>query len=117
MARRESEPERRESEVGRHESEAGLGVFDKLVHEPARMGILTVLSRVKTAEFLFLQSTLGLSKGNLSSHLGKLETAGLVQVGKKFEGKKPVTTLAITDVGRAAIDRHWQQLEALRNLG
>lgn len=107
----------RESDRHHRDPEAGLGAFDKLVHEPARMGILTVLSRVKSAEFLFLQSTLGLSKGNLSSHLAKLEAAGLVQVGKRFEGKKPVTTLAITDVGRAAIDRHWHQLEALRNLG
>ncbi|MGO1971909.1 MAG: winged helix-turn-helix domain-containing protein [Propionibacteriaceae bacterium] len=103
--------------MAERESEPGLGPFDKLVHEPARMGILTVLSRVKSAEFLFLQSTLGLSKGNLSSHLGKLEAAGLVHVGKRFEGKKPVTTLQITPMGRAAIDRHWQQLEALRQLG
>lgn len=95
----------------------GLGGFDKLVHEPARMGILTVLSRVKSAEFLFLQSTLGLSKGNLSSHLAKLEAAELVQVTKRFEGKKPVTTLAITPRGRAAIEHHWEQLEALRRLG
>lgn len=95
----------------------GLAAIDKLVHEPARMGILTILSRVRTAEFLFLQSTLGLSKGNLSSHLSKLEAAGLVRATKKFQAKKPVTTLEITPPGRAAIERHWDQLEALRQLG
>lgn len=98
-------------------SDARMGSFDKLVHEPARMGILTVLARVKSAEFLFLQSTLGLSKGNLSSHLGKLEGAGLVVVDKNFQGKKPVTTVRITPMGREAIERHWEQLEALRRLG
>lgn len=95
----------------------GLGSIDKLVHEPARMGILTILSRVASAEFLFLESTLGLSKGNLSSHLSKLEAAGLVHATKKFQGKKPVTTLQITPAGQQAIERHWAQLEALRHLG
>lgn len=98
-------------------NDTNLGAIDKLVHEPARMGVLTVLSRVHSAQFLFLQSTLGLSKGNLSSHLNKLELAGLIQADKKFEGKKPVTTLRITPAGQAAIERHWQQLEALRQLG
>lgn len=90
---------------------------DRLVHEPARMGILTVLSSVSSAEFLFLQSTLGLSKGNLSSHLGKLEQAGLVDITKKFVGKKPQTTVALTPTGSAAIARYWHQLDQLRELG
>lgn len=90
---------------------------DRLVHEPARMGILTVLSSVASAEFLFLQSTLGLSKGNLSSHLGKLDQAGLVAITKKFVGKKPQTTVALTSAGTAAIERYWRQLDQLRGLG
>ena len=90
---------------------------DRLVHEPARLGVLTVLSSVRSAEFLFLQSTLGLSKGNLSSHLGKLEQGGLVEITKKFVGKKPQTSVALTPGGRAAITRYWQQLDQLRGLG
>ncbi|GAB3747989.1 winged helix-turn-helix domain-containing protein [Microlunatus parietis] len=90
--------------------------IDKLVRDHTRMGILTVLSRLQSAEFLFLQSTLKLTQGNLSSHLAKLESAGLISVLKSFRGKKPVTTLAITPLGREAIDRHWEHLEALRRI-
>ena len=94
-----------------------VGHVDRLVHEPARMGILTVLQRVKSAEFLFLQSALGLTKGNLSSHLTKLEAGGLLVITKTFVGKKPQTSVALTPQGRTAITRHWEQLERLRNLG
>jgi DNA-binding transcriptional ArsR family regulator len=90
---------------------------DRLVHEPARLGILTVLSSVRDAEFLFLQSALGLSKGNLSSHLSRLEAGGLVEITKKFVGKKPQTTAAITECGAGAIARYWEQLDRLRTLG
>ena len=90
---------------------------DRLVHEPARLGILTVLSSVRSAEFLFLQSTLGLSKGNLSSHLSKLEQGGLVEITKKFVGKKPQTSASLTEHGWAAINRYWRQLDHLRDLG
>ena len=90
---------------------------DRLVHEPARMGILTVLSSVRSAEFLFLQSTLGLSKGNLSSHLAKLEQGGLVAIDKRFVGKKPQTSASITPAGEQAIATYWRQLDQLRSLG
>jgi DNA-binding transcriptional ArsR family regulator len=90
---------------------------DRLVHEPARLGILTVLSSVRSAEFLFLQSALGLSKGNLSSHLSRLEAGGLVDITKKFVGKKPQTTVALTEAGAAAVARYWEQLDRLRGLG
>jgi DNA-binding MarR family transcriptional regulator len=95
----------------------GFVEVDRLVHEPARMGILTILSSVQSAEFLFLQSTLGLSKGNLSSHLSKLESGGLVQISKTFVGKKPQTTASITAAGSQAIARYWTQLDQLRGLG
>ena len=91
---------------------AGL---DKLIHEPARLAILTALSSCRKADFLYLQRLTGLTKGNLSSHLAKLEEAGLVVITKQFEGKKPVTYLQLTSVGRAAVEQHWKKLEALRN--
>jgi DNA-binding MarR family transcriptional regulator len=92
-----------------------LALLDKLVHEPARLAILTALSACQSADFLYLQRLTGLSKGNLSSHLSKLEAAGLVQIDKQFVAKKPNTLVALTDKGRAAIERHWQQLDHLRN--
>ena len=91
-------------------------VLDRLIHEPARLAILTVLSSVADADFLFLQRTTGLTKGNLSSHLGKLEDAGLVTIDKAFVRKKPVTTVALTGDGRQRTAQHWAQLERLRSL-
>ena len=90
--------------------------LDRLVHEPGRLAILTVLSAVKQADFVFLQRATGLTKGNLSSHLGKLEEAGLVLIEKRFVQKKPNTNVALTAKGRDRITRHWQQLERLRDL-
>lgn len=95
----------------------GLPPIDKVVHEPVRMAILSVLDGVEDADFLFLQSLLGLSKGNLSSHLMRLEDAGYVQVTKSFRGRRPHTAVAITRAGRAAREAHWVALDALRQVG
>jgi DNA-binding transcriptional ArsR family regulator len=90
--------------------------LDRLIHEPGRLAILTLLSSVKAADFVFLQRTTGLTKGNLSSHLTKLEEAGLVKIEKKFVLKKPNTNVALTSLGKKRINDHWEQLERLRNL-
>jgi len=91
-------------------------VLDRLIHEPGRLAILTVLSSVTDADFVFLQRATGLTKGNLSSHLTKLEEAGLVTIEKRFIRKKPNTNVALTKVGRERIADHWAQLERLRQL-
>jgi DNA-binding transcriptional ArsR family regulator len=91
-------------------------VLDRLIHEPGRLAILTVLSSVKDADFVFLQRSTGLTKGNLSSHLTKLEDAGLVAIEKRFIRKKPNTNVALTAVGRQRIAEHWAQLERLRSM-
>ena len=90
---------------------AGL---NKLLHEPARLSIMTALANCEQADFLFLLRLIGLSKGNLSGHLSKLETATLVVITKRFVGKKPQTLIAITAKGREQVDAHWQQLDMLR---
>ncbi|MFP2958838.1 winged helix-turn-helix domain-containing protein [Myxococcus sp. 1LA] len=92
-----------------------LATLDRLIHEPARLSLLTALSSCDSADFLYLQGLTGLSKGNLSSHLSKLEEAGLVTMEKQFKGKTPHTLLRITGTGREAIERHWEQLEKLRS--
>jgi DNA-binding MarR family transcriptional regulator len=91
-------------------------LLDRLIHEPGRLAILTVLSSVRAADFVFLQRTTGLTKGNLSSHLTKLEEAGLVEIHKRFVGKKPNTNVTLTPVGKQRIARHWDQLERLKRL-
>ena len=90
--------------------------LDRVVHEPARLAILTLLSSVQDADFVFLQRATGLTKGNLSSHLGKLEEAGLVDIVKRFVLRKPQTQVALTQEGRMRVERHWQRLDRLREL-
>jgi DNA-binding transcriptional ArsR family regulator len=91
-----------------------LVALDKVIHEPARLVIMTILSSCQSADFLFLQRLTGLTKGNLSSHLSRLEEAGLLRIEKQFVGKKPHTQVALTDKGYGAIEQHWQFLESLR---
>lgn len=88
--------------------------LDRLVHDPSRLAILTALSACKSADFLYLQRLTGLSKGNLSSHLAKLESAGLVAIEKEFIGKIPNTRVSVSKTGRTAVERHWKRLDQLR---
>jgi len=87
-----------------------LGV-DRLVHEPARLVILTILSEADEAEFRFLEKVSGLTKGNLSAHISKLEEGGYVEVRKFFRGKFPVTSMRITKSGRQALKTYRKQLK------
>jgi DNA-binding MarR family transcriptional regulator len=91
-------------------------ILDRLIHEPARLAILTVLSSVRAADFVFLQRTTGLTQGNLSSHLTKLDDAGLVRIEKTFVAKRPNTNVALTPDGRQRIAAHWEQLDRLKRL-
>ncbi len=87
--------------------------LDRMVHEPARLAILTVLASAEEVAFLFLQKVTGLSKGNLSSHTQKLEAAGYLETAKAFQGRIPSTTFRITEEGRTALQAYHRQLRAL----
>lgn len=100
-------------ERGTREAIDGVLAVDRLVHEPARLAILTVLAGAEWAEFGFLETVCRLSKGNLSSHLSKLEAAGLVVIEKSFRGRKPLTRAAITERGSHALAQYRRQLAAL----
>ena len=91
-----------------------LAALDRLVHDPSRLAILTTLEACETADFTFLQHTTGLTKGNLSAHVAKLEEAGLVEVHKGYVGKKPNTSLRLTSQGSQAVEEHWSRLDHLR---
>ena len=84
---------------------------DRVIHEPARYLIMAYLYVVESADFLFLLRQTGLTKGNLSSHLGKLEKAGYVGIKKKFAGKIPQTLLRLTKDGRAAFDDYRRSMK------
>ncbi len=76
--------------------------LDRVLHEPARLAIVTILYSVESTDFLYLLRETGLTKGNLSSHLAKLESAGYIAVEKTFRGKIPMTICRLTESGRAA---------------
>jgi DNA-binding transcriptional ArsR family regulator len=90
-----------------------LARLDRTVHEPARLAILVALSACERADFLFLQRITGLSKGNLSTHLARLEEAGLVEIEKRFVGKKTQTLARLSGAGREAVAGYWREMEAL----
>lgn len=87
--------------------------LDKIIHEPARLAILTALSSCISADFTFLQRLTGMTQGNLSGHLIKLEEAKLISINKKIVKKRPNTTIKLTALGKSSIENHWKQLAAL----
>lgn len=88
--------------------------LSRLVHEPARLVILTALSECASADFTFLRRTIGLTPGNLNTHLTALSNGGLVSIEKRIHGKGVQTLVSLTTAGRKAVKGHWRQLEALR---
>jgi DNA-binding MarR family transcriptional regulator len=87
--------------------------LDRLIHEPARLMILAVLYVVESADFTFLMRQTGLTWGNLSSHMSKLEEAGYIEVEKKFKGKRPNTMLRLTEAGRSAFRDYRHSLKQM----
>lgn len=79
---------------------------DRTIHEPARLMITSLLYLLHEADFLWLLNQTGLTKGNLSAHLSKLEQAGYVEVQKRFQGKIPQTLYRLTKTGRRELDRY-----------
>ncbi len=90
--------------------------LDRVIHEPARLRILTLLSGLDEADFNFLLNTAGLTKGNLSSHMDKLERAGYVEVRKSFNGRVPHTDFSLTPAGAEALAEYWRAIDAIRSL-
>lgn len=85
--------------------------IDRVVHAPARLMVITYLYVVESANFIFLMRLTGLTWGNLSSHLSKLEENSYVEIEKSFVGKKSNTMVRLTPAGRAAFRAYKQQLQ------
>jgi DNA-binding MarR family transcriptional regulator len=88
-----------------------LAGVDRLIHEPSRTIILAILAAVDSADFVYLQRETGLTKGNLSVHLSKLEEAGYISIEKTYKGKIPLTLCKLTDNGRKAFEEYHAQLK------
>jgi len=80
--------------------------IDKLVHEPARLMIMSYLYVTDSVDAVFLIRQTGLTWGNLSAHLSRLETAGYIEIKKEFIGKKPHTMISLSDGGKSAFQAY-----------
>lgn len=90
---------------------------DRLIHEPARLTLMSSLYVVEEADFVNLAARTGISAGNISSHMAKLEAAGYVDVIKEFVGRRPRTTYRLTKEGRRAFDRYRTAVSSLLSAG
>jgi DNA-binding MarR family transcriptional regulator len=88
-----------------------LADLDRLVHEPARLAVMALLYMVDSADFTFLMNQTGLTWGNLSAHMSKLEEAGYLEVQKSFKGRRPNTTLRLTPQGREAFHTYTRKMK------
>ncbi len=85
--------------------------LDRVIHEPGRLVIMALLFGIKEADFLYLQRETGLTKGNLSCHLSRLEEAGYVEIEKTYRGKVPLTIVRPTKSGRDAFKEYRKGVE------
>jgi DNA-binding transcriptional ArsR family regulator len=92
-----------------------MNELDRVIHEPARLTIVALLAGAKELDFVFLQRETGFTKGNLSSHLMRLEDAGYVEIEKAFRGKIPMTLARITAEGRSAFESYREVMNGLLN--
>ena len=83
-----------------------LAEVDRINHEPARLMVVALLAAVKEADFQYLHQSTGLTKGNLSVHLSKLEEAGYIAIEKTYRGKYPLTICRLTELGRGVLDNY-----------
>lgn len=95
-----------------NESVREINNLNRTIHEPARLMIMSILSAVESADFLYLLNATGLTKGNLSSHLSRLEKEAYLTIDKSFEGKVTRTTCAITELGQEALEQYRVQMKA-----
>lgn len=92
---------------------AALTDIDRLIHEPARLQIVALLYVLDSADFVFITQQTGLTWGNLSAHIAKLEDGGYVKVEKGYKGKRPQTMLSLTAKGRKAFQAYRQSMQQM----
>jgi DNA-binding transcriptional ArsR family regulator len=83
-----------------------LAEVDRVIHEPSRLMVVALLAAVQEADFQYLHQATGLTKGNLSVHLSKLEAAGYIAIEKTFRGKYPLTVCKLTAQGREVFEEY-----------
>lgn len=86
--------------------------LDPLLHSELRLSIISILISVESADFNFIKDTTGATNGNISVQIEKLNTAGYIEVEKRFKGKKPQTICKITGIGLAAFEKYVDALKS-----
>jgi DNA-binding MarR family transcriptional regulator len=97
----------------RREKESPRLEIDRIIHEPARLILVAHLYVVESADVVFLMQSTGLTWGNLSSHLSKLEEASYIETVKDFVDRRPHTMVKLTKTGRSAFDAYRRQMKGL----
>jgi DNA-binding transcriptional ArsR family regulator len=92
-----------------------INSVDKIIHEPSRLNIMAHLYVIESADFLFIMRQTGLTFGNLSAHMSKLEEAGYIKIIKEFIGKKPHTMLKLTEKGKQAFNSYRKRMKQFFN--
>ena len=87
--------------------------LDKVIHEKGRMAIMSLLAVTSEISFTDMRNDLGMTDGNLTTHIKHLQKAGYVSVTKSFRGKRPLTTLSLTIDGRTAFTAYIDTLEQI----
>ena len=87
--------------------------FDELIHAPTRLSIVSLLAAAQWADFKYIRDELGLSDSALSKQLSTLESAGYVQIRRRFVGKRPRTSASLSKDGRQAFDQHVAALQQI----
>jgi len=99
------------SDIKGNPSIASLTELDRVVHEPARLAVMALLYVIDSADFTFLMNQTGLTWGNLSAHMSKLEEAGYIEVEKSFKGRRPNTSLRLSTRGRTAFREYVRKMK------
>ena len=87
--------------------------LDRVIHEKGRLAILSMLAASPELSFTELRDTLGMTDGNLTTHIRTLQEAGYLSVTKSFQNNRPLTTCALTAAGKQAFTRYINLLEQI----
>jgi DNA-binding MarR family transcriptional regulator len=101
------------NDSAQHSDNAGFAGIDRVLHEPSRMHIASLLYMIDNADFIFIMNQTGLTWGNLSAHLSKLEEVGYIEIEKTFKGKRPNTSVRMTEKGRESFKEYAQRMRQL----
>lgn len=101
------------NDIDQNEHVDKIDEIDPIIHSPTRLKILVVLAEVVKADFTFLALTTGLTRGNLSANLRKLEEVGYVMIEKCFVDRVPQTMIQLTDLGKKSIKSYQADMQTI----